>query len=131
METGDIKQTVLFKAKPHEVYEVLMDSKKHAAFSEAEADISCEVGGEFSAYDGYITGRNEELVADRKIVQLWRGSDWPEGHYSQVVFDLESTPEGTRLSFTHEGVPVEFYEDIKQGWTDFYWEPMKKFMEKE
>jgi uncharacterized protein YndB with AHSA1/START domain len=28
-----IHQTVTFKASPHEVYEALMDSKKHAAFT--------------------------------------------------------------------------------------------------
>jgi hypothetical protein len=28
-----IHQTIIFKATPHEVYEALMDSKKHAAFT--------------------------------------------------------------------------------------------------
>jgi activator of HSP90 ATPase len=130
METRDIRLTVLFKAKPHEVYEALMDSKKHAAFSDSEAKISRQAGGKFTAYDGYITGKNVELIIDRKIVQSWRGSDWPEGYYSRVTFDLEPTAGGTRLLFVHEGVPVEFYDDIKQGWTDFYWKPMKRFLGK-
>jgi len=29
MKTKSIKQTVAFKVSPHEVYEALMDSKKH------------------------------------------------------------------------------------------------------
>jgi activator of HSP90 ATPase len=130
METGDIKQTIIFKADPHDVYEALMDSEKHTAFSNSPARISRKVGGKFTAYDGYIEGRNEELIPDRKIVQLWRGDDWPPGYYSRVIFELEKDGKHTKLIFTHQNVPLEFYNEIKQGWTDFYWEPMKAFLEK-
>jgi len=75
-----IRQTVTFKA----IYEALMDSKKHAEFTESEVQMSRNVGGEFSVYGGDIHGVNLELVADRKIVQSWRYSDWPEGHYSTI-----------------------------------------------
>ena len=37
---------------------------------------------------------------------------------------------GTRLAFTHSGVPDEHYESIKQGWIDNYWTPMKNMLEK-
>ena len=33
MDTKTVKQTVTFKASPHDVYEALMDSKKHAKFT--------------------------------------------------------------------------------------------------
>jgi activator of HSP90 ATPase len=125
-----IQQTVTFKANPHEVYEALMDSKKHAAFSGSRASISREVGGEYSAYDGYITGKNVELAPDRKIVQSWRASDWPEGKFSTVTFVLLPIPEGTRLNFTHVEVPDGTEAEFEQGWIDNYWEPMKKMLEK-
>ena len=67
-----IQQTVTFKATPHAVYEALMDSEKHAAFTGGKAAISRVVGGSILAYDDYITGKNIELVPDRKIVQDWR-----------------------------------------------------------
>ena len=93
-----IKQTVTFKASPHEVYEALMDSKKHAAFTGGKASISREVGGSIMAYDEYITGKNIELVPDQKIVQDWRAVDWPEGYYSRVTFVLTAVPDGARLA---------------------------------
>jgi activator of HSP90 ATPase len=130
METKNIRQTVNFKAEPHEVYEALMDSKKHSKFSGGKASISRKVGGKISAYDDYIEGVNVELVPDEKIVQTWRGSDWPEGHFSTVTFKIEKTPAGSKLTFNQVGVPVEFYEDIKQGWIDWYWTPMKQMLEK-
>jgi activator of HSP90 ATPase len=130
MDTKNIRQTASFKANPHEVYEALMDSKKHSKFSGGKASISRKVGGKISAYDGYIDGVNLDLVPDEKIVQTWRGSDWPEGHYSTVTFKIEKTPTGSKLTFLHKGVPVEFYEDIKQGWIDWYWKPMKEMLDK-
>lgn len=130
MKTKTIKQSVTIKVTPHEVYEALMDSRKHAKFTGGKASISREVGGKFTAYDGYNEGVNLELVPDEKIVQSWRGSDWPEGHYSRVTFSLKEVDGGTRLTFTQSGVPHEFYEDISQGWRDYYWAPMKQMLEK-
>ena len=73
-----IRQVVTFRASPHDVYEALMDSKKHSAFTGDKAVISREVGGTFEAGTGYISGTNLQLVPDRKIVQSWRGTDFPE-----------------------------------------------------
>jgi len=130
MRTKTIRQSVIFKASPHEVYEALMDSKKHAKLTGSEVQMSCSVGSKFSVYGGDIQGINLELVPYHKIVQSWRYSDWPEGHYSKATFSFQEVPSGTRLTFTQTGVPVEFYDDIKLGWHDYYWEPMKKMLEK-
>jgi activator of HSP90 ATPase len=129
METKTIRQTVTFKAAPHDVYEALMDAKKHAKFTGGKASVSRETGGKFSTFDGYAEGVNLELVPDKKIVQTWRAEDWPEEHYSRVTFSLNKLKEGTRLTFTQSGVPEEQYRDVSQGWQDYYWTPMKKMLE--
>lgn len=129
METKTIKQTATFKAHPHEVYEALMDSAKHARFTGSKAMISREVGGNFTAFDGYSEGVNLELVPNKKIVQTWRASDWPAGHYSTVAFVLKGIDKGTKLTFTQTGVPEEQLEDVSRGWKDFYWTPMKRMLE--
>ncbi len=130
MADKTIKQSVTIKASPHDVYEALMDSKKHAKFTGGKASISREVGGKFTAFDGYSEGVNLELVPDKKIVQSWRAEDWPEGHYSKATFALKEVPGGTELTFTQTGVPEEFMNDIAQGWQDYYWAPMKEMLEK-
>lgn len=130
MNTKTIRQSVTFKASPHDLYEALMDSDKHAQFTGGKADISREVGGRFTAFDGYSEGVNIELVQDEKIVQSWRASDWPEGHYSQVTFLFDKSENGTQLTFTQTGVPEDQYKDISRGWWDYYWNPMKEMLEK-
>ena len=130
MKTKTIRQNVTFKASPHEVYEALMDSRKHSEFTGGKASISRKVGGKFTAYDGYAEGTNLELVKDKKIVQTWRADDWPEGHYSTVTFELGKVEGGTKLKFTQAGVPEDQYEAISEGWVEWYWDNMKKMLEK-
>ena len=66
MKTKTLHQTIAFKATPHEVYEALMDSKKHTDFTEEKAVISRDIGGKFTVFDGWASGENVELVKDKK-----------------------------------------------------------------
>ena len=125
-----IRQTVIFKASPHELYEALMDEKKHSELTGGGARIRRRVGGGFKIYDGEIEGKNLELVPDKKIVQSWRYNDWPDGHYSTATFTFDETEKGTRLVFIQTDVPEDKFEDIKQGWKDYYWKPMKEMLER-
>jgi activator of HSP90 ATPase len=129
MNTRNIRQSITFRMSPHDLYEVLMDSRKHAVFTESKVKMSRKVGGEFSVYDGEIAGKNLELIPDQKIVQTWRYSDWPEGHYSRCTFSLKKLEGGTRLTFFQSGVPEDKYEDVRQGWHDYYWKPIKEMFE--
>lgn len=107
-----------------------MDSKKHSKLIGDKAVISRKVGGEWSAFSGGLSGLNIALVPDKTIEQLWRTDDWPEGHYSTAKFILKSTKGGTKLMFSQKNIPESDFENIKQGWYDFYWDPMKATLEK-
>jgi len=121
-----IRQSITLSAPPEDVFEVLMDSRKHTKLTGATARIDRSVGGKFSAYDGYIEGQNVEVVRNKRIIQLWRGSDWPPGHYSRATFHLRKIARRTHLVFRQSNVPPGQYKAIKQGWTDFYWNPLRK-----
>jgi activator of HSP90 ATPase len=130
MKTKTLHQSVVFETDPHEVYETLIDSKKHAAFTGAKATIGRQVGDTFSVWDDWATGSNVELIPDKKIVQRWRGSDWPKGHYSRVMFELKKIDRGTRLDFTQTDIPEALFEEIAQGWKEWYWEKLKMYFAK-
>lgn len=131
MKTRTIRQTVSFDASAHEVYEMLMDEKKHARFTGGAAHISRDVGGKFVTNDEYSSGTNLELVQDAKIVQTWRASDWPDGHYSSLTIMLSQGAPPTNLSFVQTGVPADQYDEISKGWHDYYWNPLKALLEKD
>jgi len=131
MKTRTIRQTVTVRAPPNDVYDALMTSRGHSAFTGAPAHIRPTVGSKFTAWDGYIEGRNLELVRGKKIVQAWkaREENWPPEYYSTVAYELTATPTGTRLRFRHSGVPVEHAGHLAQGWKDHYWAPLKSYLE--
>lgn len=128
MATRTIRQVVTFRASPHQVYEMLMDSRKHARLTGSPASVSRRVGGKFTVYGGDLHGTNLELAPDQRVVQSWRADmdGWPKDHYSRATFSLKETEGNTRLTFTQSGVPEECYDAIKQGWYDYYWTPMQK-----
>lgn len=128
-----IKQRIIFTVNPHIVFEALMDSKKHASFSNKEkASIGRTPGSRFSAYSGYVEGFTLATEKDKKIVQAWRGSNWPKNHYSLAIFEFNKKGKGTELIFTHINVPEKEIKHITEGWKKAYWEPMQKmFLSKE
>jgi len=125
-----IRQSITIKAKPHEVFETLMDSQKHSQLTGHKAYISRRIGGRVETFDVSITGTNVELVPDRKIVQTWRSSDWPKDYHSKVTFLLDQSDGQTKLTFVQTGVPEKDYERIKQSWYEHYWRPLKAMLEK-
>lgn len=124
----NFEQEIVIKSTPHEIYEVFMDSKKHSKLTEGKAKISREIGGNFSVWEGTISGKNVELIQDQKLVQTWRsdGENWPKGYYSKITLTLESVDEGTLIKFKHEDIPEGAYESVKEGWNTYYWEPLKE-----
>jgi len=86
-ELTEIEQTVTIPATPEEVYEAFVDPKKHAKFTGSKATGNPVVGGEFTAWDGYIYGKNLELKEGKLIVQEWSNTDFPKG-YPPSRFEL-------------------------------------------
>ena len=128
MTTITIKQEGMFPGSPADIYELWMDSNKHAAMTGGEAQISRRVGGEFTNFDGWASGTNVELIPNKKIVQTWRANDWPAGHYSTLTIILVPAAQGTKLMFSQTDVPKNKAKAIAQGWRDYYWGPMKKVL---
>ena len=125
-----IHQEENFTVPPARVYAALLDEKQFSAFSGAPAKIGKSEGDVFSLFGGAITGRNLELTPDRRVVQAWRSSDWAQGLYSVIRFELTPVGQGTHLAFDQVGYPLSDYANLVSGWHSHYWEPMKKYFAK-
>ncbi|NUN11952.1 SRPBCC domain-containing protein [Candidatus Micrarchaeota archaeon] len=129
VKTTTIKQTIeIQRCTPEQVYSVLMNTAKHEKMTGSKAKIDPKVGGKFTAWDGYISGENVELVPGRKIIQKWRTLEWP-ADAEDSVFQLElfKTKTGTKIVMTHSKVPADQADNYAQGWTDYYWNPMRAY----
>jgi activator of HSP90 ATPase len=123
-----LHQEVNFKASPHRIYDILLDSKQFTAFSGEPAEISREVGGAFSMFGGKIVGRNIELAPDQRIVQAWRPASWDPGEYSIVKFELKPEGSQTKLVLDHAGFHEGDFGHFDSGWREHYWEPLAKYL---
>ena len=135
-----IHQEAVFTASRKRVYEALTDAKRFdrvIQFSgvmqsmhlpDKPAEISGEVGGAFTLFGGYITGRHVELVPNQRIVQAWRTGGWAPGVYSIAKFELVEQGSGTKIGFDHGGFPKGEAEVLASGWKAHYWEPLAKLL---
>ncbi len=123
-----IQQTVRFNVSCNRLYETYIDSKKHSAATNSKAFIGRRVGEKFSAYDGYIKGKNIYIVPNRLVIQSWRGLDWRKKDLdSTLILTFSKTRSGCRLDMVHVNVPDHMYPHIKKGWVTHYWQPWKRY----
>ena len=90
--------------------------------------MSSHVGGAFALFDGYIVGRQLELVPNELIVQAWRVLGWPRGVYSIARFELSEQAGVTTIVFDHTGFPKGAAEHLASGWQEHYWDPLTKLL---
>jgi activator of HSP90 ATPase len=117
----------LIPAVPGDVYHAWLDSELHSKMTGGKAEISPTPGETFTAWNGYISGKNIALEAGSKIIQAWRTADFTEDEkdsHLEINFMLE---EGiTRVIIHHTDLPPHG-KQYEQGWFDSYLEPMKRF----
>ncbi|MEX1072030.1 MAG: SRPBCC domain-containing protein [Anaerolineales bacterium] len=122
--------SAVIPAFPEEIYKAWLDSKSHSQMTGAKAKVSAKVGGRFEAWDGYIRGKNIELIPSKKIVQSWRTSEFEESDPdSHVEIVLEPNKVSTKIILRHSHLP-EHGMQYKQGWLDSYFDPMKSYFGK-
>ena len=129
--TTTIQQTDFIPgAKPQEVYDALVDPRKHAEFTGAKATGQAKVGAAFTAWDGYISGKHLTLEPGKRLVQEWRTTEWPkDAPPSRLEWTFRAKGDGTEVVMVHSEVPADQAESYRQGWIDYYWDPLKQYFE--
>lgn len=112
-------------ASPQEIYEAWLDSAQHSKMTGGEALITKIEGEEFSAWDGYISGKNLELTQDEYIKQSWWTTEFSEGQgHSIVEIHLQEDHNGHTLLKLHHSQLSDNDLKYKKGWEEHYFEPM-------
>jgi len=123
-----IEVSTEFAVSPKRLYEAWLDGSQHGAMTGAVASVEAWVGGQHTAWDGYIWGRILELEPYRRIVQTWRTSEFPLVSVdSRLEILLEPTALGTRLVLHHTQIPDGQGEMYRVGWDESYFQPMRAY----
>lgn len=119
----------ILPASPEDIFHAWLDSYEHSQMTGSPAQVTPQVGAEFSAWDGYIFGKNLELQPGKRILQAWRTTEFQENDADSLVeVLLEPVDGGTRVTLRHSELPAES-DQYLQGWIDYYFTPMKAFFE--
>ncbi|CAF1144625.1 unnamed protein product [Adineta steineri] len=121
VEVRDVKVQDTFKCTKVDLFKAFCDIDRVKAFTQNSVTrYDCKKGGFFSIFSDNITGRFVDIVPYERVDMLWRFKSWPSDHYSRVALLFQDDTDQTKLVIEQTGVPVQFYENTKDGWKRFY-----------
>jgi activator of HSP90 ATPase len=128
MKAESITMSAVIPAAPEVIYDAWISGKEHGAMTGSAATVVAKVGGKYTAWDGYISGKTLELEPGKRIVQSWRSTDFAaDAPDSRLEVVLSTAKGGTKVTLKHSDLPAGSSAEYRKGWIDFYFTPMKKY----
>lgn len=121
------KKYYIVPAPPEDVYKALTTEITIRLWTGDLVTIDPREGGEFSMWDGAITGKFIELEPYKKIVQQWYFGEQEEP--SIVTIKLHEDKKGTSFELRHSNIPDDAFDDIATGWEETYMASLIDFYE--
>jgi activator of HSP90 ATPase len=112
------KKSFKINAEPSDIYSAITNPYTIELWTGYPAIMSVVPESEFSLWDGDITGKNLEFIPDKKVVQEWYFGDNPEK--STVTIMIHPDKEGSAVTVEHTNIPDEDFNDIAEGWREYY-----------
>lgn len=127
MENG-FKIKTRLPAAPEAVYRAWLSGAEHSAMTGGKATASGKPGGGFTAWDGYIWGKNLELKPHWCIVQSWRTTQFAESDPdSRLELCIHPSGEGSEVLLIHSNIPPGQIAGYESGWAEYYFQPMRAY----
>lgn len=130
--------TAAFNTSAENIYKAWLSTQGHTQMTGSPAKVDGREDGDFTAWEGYIWGTFLELEENKRILQLWRTSEFPEeadDSLVEILLEEEIAATGdrrlamTKVTLIHTNIPEGQAESYKQGWEDFYFKPMREYFE--
>jgi activator of HSP90 ATPase len=123
----DFKKYYIIPAEPEEVFIALTNPFTIELWTGYPAIMDSNVDTEFSLWEGDITGKNLEIIDNAKVVQEWYFGEQEEK--SIVTIKIFEDKKGSQVELNHANIPDEDYENIVEGWNEYYFGAIKSFFE--
>jgi activator of HSP90 ATPase len=127
-----IQQTVSLPAQAERLFAMYLDAVIHGAITGDKVTISAKEGSVFRAFDGMVYGKTIAVAHATYIVQLWRGCTWKvEDPDSILVLNFLPNGEFGTIELTQVNIPENQFDNVNNGWQEYYWTPWRDYLEKE
>ena len=123
-----LRLATVLSADPGAIYDAWVSGELHAEMTGSSATSDAKKGGEFTAWDGYITGKHLVLERGKRIVQSWRTKEFPNAAPdSMLEVRLSKVKKGTRIALLQSDIPDGQSEMYTEGWLSNYFDPMTRY----
>ncbi len=123
----ELRTRVKIKAELEDVYAAFTNPFAIELWSGYPAVMSTEPGSEFSLWEGDISGHNIEFVDQSRIVQEWYFGEQDEPSIATIKFFKDGGK--IQVDVIHTNIPEDAYEEITEGWNEYYLGAIKSFLE--
>jgi len=124
----DFKTRIKIKAELEDVFAAFTNPFTIELWSGYPAVMSVVPGSEFSLWEGDIVGHVIEVEDQQRIVQEWYFGSQEE----QSVVTIKLFPQGgskVQVDVFHTNIPDDAFDDIVEGWNEYYLGAIKDFLE--
>jgi len=122
---GTLRREMFIEAEPATVFAFFVDPEKMARWMGTSHTLDARPGGAFvvDVVNGFVArGEFREVTPHTRLVYTWgwdrEESGVPPGS-STIEVDLEPRDGGTRLVFTHSGLPEPKVASHEEGWDHY------------
>ncbi len=116
---------------PDQVYLALTVPTTINLWTGAPAEMSTVPGSEFSLWDGDICGKNIEFEENKKIVQNWYFEGITDDSIVTIKLHEGKRAGSTSVELIHTNIPDEDFDDMADGWDEYYFNALIDFFEEE
>ncbi len=122
-----IHKTYTIEATPHEIWRSLTVPDEIEKWGAGPAKMDDQEGTEFSLWGGEIWGKNTKVEDDKLLEQEWYGGKWDAP--SLLTITLTADDGTTTVDLNQTNVPDNEVADVDEGWDDYYFGEIKKYLE--
>ena len=125
-----IHQDYTINAPISQVWRAFTTAETAEQWGAGPAKVDASEGGVFSYWDGDIHGTTTKIETEKLLAQDWYEHDHPE-RLHKVTFTFESMANNaTVVHLAQTDVGDEELTSMADGWQDYYFDPIKKLLEK-
>ncbi|HKL08121.1 MAG TPA: SRPBCC domain-containing protein [Bacteroidales bacterium] len=125
----NFKKYYKIPATPEEVFIALTNPFTIELWSGYKAKMDDKEGTEFLLWEGDISGKNLEIEKNKKIMQEWYFGE--QENKSIVTIKIFEHKKGVQIELNHTNIPDDIFDNITEGWDEYYFGALKNFFEEE
>ncbi|KAF8647476.1 hypothetical protein AX16_006681 [Volvariella volvacea WC 439] len=122
VNTTTVVVEATFQASAEQLYNTLTTERDIYAWTRAPAKSDPRPEGEYSLFNGNVTGKYISLTPHTEVVQTWllNSPTWPQGHVATLTTTFDQSTDSTKITFSLSNVPIGSQDEIKRNLEGYY-----------